>query len=795
MAEAFITAINSASEEANSPKATPSTCAKEVSEEPETISTTGLSVNVENELRAEISSVKETVNSVNSRMDIFLPLFEKFVSQTVTSGGHQETDREIATSGGQNISQDSRDIATSGGQNSLRHASVANHDNDIDDAISLQPDRDERRGLDLDIDSDNESQQSSVKNSTHNCFQRYSVVDKDSLDTENVSRDILGDIFGEDAKTKPDKSEAGIVLDQSQINILNQSWHCDNPLLLSTYKEEYRASFPVSDKSADILNLPKLDDITQTLLCKRHGPNAGKAHNKLFSKPEKIFENMAFKGQSAARMGLIITAYMQQALGSLMEKPNDSEPNIDLLVQMVKDIFAMSVKYMDQTARTGLEDITELNDKFLSLKLSSDGVLGKDFEEKLKNRSETNKQIKDLLPELTRKSAASTSSFKKSAVIHTSQDTNGPKLAKNDFSNFRIPKVAAKPSENKGGFKPNFRRFGSGRKEADGEKKGSFRGNGAWAISLDLKDAYFHIPIHETHKKYLRFCVNNQCYQFLVLCFGPTSAPRIFTKVCSVVAAHLRAQNIRLATYLDDWFLINQTKKMLISDREKTLNLLTNLGFVVNLEKSSLIPTQSITYIGAVFSLKEGIVRPTSERVSKLLSAVELILNKQNQATARDFLQLLGIMASCIELIPNARLFMRPIQLHLLYHWKPVCQNLGIKIPFSKHLKGHLRWWLKIENLVIGRSITPWETSITVTTDASNSGYGGHINNSLIVQGTWSVEEKLLHINSLEMEAVFLTVKHFLPKLINKNVLIRSDNATVVRYINKQGGTRSPSCV
>ncbi|VDI49373.1 Hypothetical predicted protein [Mytilus galloprovincialis] len=432
MAEAFITAINSASEEANSPKATPSrsdnknekssgkqtgsrkkttsksrkassTCAKEVSEEPETMSTTGLSVNIENELRAEISSVKETVNSVNSRMDIFLPLFEKFVSQTVTSGGQIETDREIATSGGQNISQDSRDIATSGGQNSLRHASVANHDNDIDDAISLQPDRDERRGLDLDLDSDNESQHSSVKNSTHNRFQRYSVVDKDSLDTENVSRDILGDIFGEDAKTKPDKSEAGIVLDQSQINILNQSWHCDNPLLLSTYKEEYRASFPVSDKSADILNLPKLDDITQTLLCKRHGPNAD----------------------------------------------------------------------------TGLEDITELNDKFLSLKLSSDGVLGKDFEEKLKNRSETNKQIKDLLPELTRKSATSTSSFKrKSAIIHTSQDTNGPKVAKNDFSNFRIPKVAAKPSENKGGFKPNFRRFGSGRKEADGEKKGSFRGNG-----------------------------------------------------------------------------------------------------------------------------------------------------------------------------------------------------------------------------------------------------------------------------------------------------------------------------
>ncbi|CAG2232123.1 unnamed protein product [Mytilus edulis] len=192
---------------------------------------------------------------------------------------------------------------------------------------------------------------------------------------------------------------------------------------------------------------------------------------------------MAFKGQSAARMGLIITAYMQQALGSLMEKLNDSEPNIDLLVQMVKDMFAMKATLLD----TGLEDITELNDKFLSLKLSSDGVLGKDFEEKLKNRSETNKQIKDLLPELTRKSTASTSSFKRRVLSfmlvnsyqrYQDQDTNGPKVAKNDFSNFRILEIATKPNENKGGLKPNFRHFGSGRKEFDGEKKSSFRGNG-----------------------------------------------------------------------------------------------------------------------------------------------------------------------------------------------------------------------------------------------------------------------------------------------------------------------------
>ena len=59
-----------------------------------------------------------------------------------------------------------------------------------------------------------------------------------------------------------------------------------------------------------------------------------------------------------------------------------------------------------------------------------------------------------------------------------------------------------------------------------------------WAITIDLSDAYFHIPIFPKHRKYLRFCIQGQCYQWKVLCFGPPSAPRVFTKVVSVVAEH-----------------------------------------------------------------------------------------------------------------------------------------------------------------------------------------------------------------------------------------------------------------
>ena len=315
---------------------------------------------------------------------------------------------------------------------------------------------------------------------------------------------------------------------------------------------------------------------------------------------------------------------------------------------------------------------------------------------------------------------------------------------------------------------------------------------GDWAISLDLKDAYMHIPIFKNHRKYLRFCVKKGQYlQFKALPFGPTSAPRIFTKVVAVVAAHLRSLGIRLIIYLDDWFLLNQSKTQLISDRETVLNLLTKIGFIINLKKSSLTPTQKITYIGAMFHLDLGLVLPTPERVTKLVSAALNMTNLQVYAEARDFLHLLGLMSSCIEIIPNARLHMRPIQIHLLKFWRPVSQNLEFKVPITAHLKFHLKWWQDLANITKGKSLQQWTTHVTITTDASTSvGWGGHMG-AQIVQGVWTEKEKQHHINFLEMEAVLRTIKHFLTHLKGKNVLIRCDNSTVVQYINRQGGTKS----
>lgn len=68
-------------------------------------------------------------------------------------------------------------------------------------------------------------------------------------------------------------------------------------------------------------------------------------------------------------------------------------------------------------------------------------------------------------------------------------------------------------------------------------------------------------------------------------------------------------QNLRLAVYLDDWFLLNAVRNMLLENRNLVLNLLSCLGFIINREKSKLQPTQHIVYIGELFDLENGIVR------------------------------------------------------------------------------------------------------------------------------------------------------------------------------------------
>ena len=134
---------------------------------------------------------------------------------------------------------------------------------------------------------------------------------------------------------------------------------------------------------------------------------------------------------------------------------------------------------------------------------------------------------------------------------------------------------------------------------------------------------------------------------------------------------------------------------------------------------------------------------------------------------------------------------MRPIQWHLKNNWR-VPESLEKVISVPKSLHPHLRWWLEESNVLLGQPLHPLKHALQIFTDASKEGWGAHLDEHT-ARGQWSLPESKLHINHLELKAVFLALKDFQTLVFNNTVLVATDNTTVVAYINKEGGDESGS--
>ena len=130
---------------------------------------------------------------------------------------------------------------------------------------------------------------------------------------------------------------------------------------------------------------------------------------------------------------------------------------------------------------------------------------------------------------------------------------------------------------------------------------------------------------------------------------------------------------------------------------------------------------------------------------------------------------------------------MRPFQWHLKIHWR-FPMPLNSPIPWTQKMIQHGEWWLNPHNVLQGEFLHPREHNVLIFTDASNAGWGAHLKQDS-TGGLWSQKEKGLHINLLELKEVILALKHFTPQCKERQVLIASDNSTVVAHINTQGGT------
>ena len=314
---------------------------------------------------------------------------------------------------------------------------------------------------------------------------------------------------------------------------------------------------------------------------------------------------------------------------------------------------------------------------------------------------------------------------------------------------------------------------------------------GDWGASLDLTDAYFHIPIAKSDRKWLRFVWEGRVFQFRVLPFGLSLAPWLFTMVTKELGKVLRAMGIRIRMYLDDWLILAESQELCRSQMGILLSATRNLGFQTNLEKSDLVPSQRFAFLGMSFDTVRFTVAPVQKRIDRLLISLST-LSAAPHASARQLMSLLGTLESLAPLVQLGRLFKRPLQRAVRSRWCSSSLPWDYPVELSPWWESAVQQWRDSDWLLQGVPISLPSPSDHLFTDASLQGWGAHLG-PLVASGLWTSAQCQWHINLLEMEAVRLALLEFLPSLQGSHVMLRTDNTSVACYLNKQGGVRSPS--
>ena len=230
---------------------------------------------------------------------------------------------------------------------------------------------------------------------------------------------------------------------------------------------------------------------------------------------------------------------------------------------------------------------------------------------------------------------------------------------------------------------------------------------GEWVTSIDVKGTYFHIPIQEQSRKYLRFHTQGRAYQFKALPFGLSTAPMEFTVIPKEVKLMAIHKDLRIHQYLDDWLMRARSHQACLQHTQELVKICQQLGWLVNLEKSELEPND-FNFVDYQFDLRSGRVRLTLDQWQNLQEK-KLYLLSLPTCPVQEFMSLIE------KQVHLGQLHMKPIQWYLekkkkkkkkKKNWR-VPESLEKVIPIPRSQHPHLQWWLKEDNIHTGQPLHP----------------------------------------------------------------------------------------
>lgn len=306
---------------------------------------------------------------------------------------------------------------------------------------------------------------------------------------------------------------------------------------------------------------------------------------------------------------------------------------------------------------------------------------------------------------------------------------------------------------------------------------------------IDLKDAYYSVPIDDEYKRFFRFRFENIMYEFQCMPQGYTDAPRLFTKLTKPLLSLLRLKGYLNSIYIDDILLTSDNKADLDKNVKQTAYLFDEAGFTIHPKKSSLEGTKVIEFLGFIIDSEAFHVRISEKKSNKIKQMCKDITQKK-KVTIRELAEVIGTFVATEPANKFAALYYKRMEIFRNEKLKESKGDYSAYIILSEEILQDLEWW--INNIdQHPKPICLPKISKKFKCDASLTGWGIYdVATGETSGGMWSNEEKNYHINCLEIMAIKICLQSFCKDIFSEHIQIYTDNTTAMASVNKMGSTK-----
>ena len=310
----------------------------------------------------------------------------------------------------------------------------------------------------------------------------------------------------------------------------------------------------------------------------------------------------------------------------------------------------------------------------------------------------------------------------------------------------------------------------------------------AFMIKLDIKDAYYSVPIDEDHQKFFRFQINDSLYQYTALPNGFSPGPRKFTKLLKPPFAELRRKMILIAGYIDDLISAAISSQECSYNMLEVVDLLVRLGFFINVKKSIFDPSQILEYLGFIIDSVNMIVKLTPIKADRMVLLCDKALSAKT-LSIRSVASLLGRITSSLVGVKFGKLHFRGLERCKLLALENASGNYNAVMCLDKASREDILWWR--DNVKASfNSFSVSSPSLTISSDACDIGWGA-VFKDFRTSGFFSHSEVKLHINVKELLACSFGLTALMEEVDNTHILLLMDNSSAVHALNKMGSMRS----